>query len=144
MELRRASRTQGTLSLLIIRINMSSQISGQNEIATAFGDAAKSIVRRLRREDSMYLFAPGVFGVLLPGSTVDAGYRVAERLEEGLHDASGASDRFTSEVRVVNYPDHTETASGMEQALRQFFTDHQLLPEWKVEQVNDGELEVKA
>ena len=144
MELRRASRTQGSLSLLIIRIKISSQISGQNEIATAFGDAAKSIVRRLRREDSMYLFAPGIFGVLLPGSTVDAGNRVADRLVDGLRDASGASDRFTSELRVVNYPEHTETSWGMEQALRQFFAEHQLSAEWKVEKVNEPELVVNA
>jgi GGDEF domain-containing protein len=144
MEIRRASRTQGALSFLILRIKISSQVSGQNEISTAFGDAAKSIVRRLRREDSMYLFAPGIFGVLLPGSAVDSAYHVADRLVEGLHDASGASDRFTSEVRVVNYPEHTETAWGMEQTLRQFFADHQLEADWKVERIDENELVVHA
>ena len=75
---------------------------------------------------------------------MDAGYRVADRLVEGLHDASGASDRFTSEVRVVNYPEHTETSWGMEQALRQFFVEHQLSADWKIENVNEDELVVHA
>lgn len=128
MEVRRASGTDQPLSRLVVRLVSAPEISDQNEIWAAFGDAAKALTRRLRREDSIYLFAPGVFGILLPGAGSDAAYRVAERLTEGLHDALGASDRFTSEVRVITYPEHTESAWGIEQALRLFFTEHRLMP----------------
>ena len=128
MEVRRASSTGQPLSLLIVRLVSSRELSDQNEVSTAFGDAAKAMIRRLRREDSIYLFAPGVFGILLPGADSCAAYRVADRLGEGLHDASGASDRFTSDVRVINYPEHTETSWGIEQAVRLFFTEHRLVP----------------
>jgi GGDEF domain-containing protein len=128
MEVRRASSTGQPLSLLIVRLAASAEFSDQNEVSTAFGDAAKAMIRRLRREDSIYLFTPGVFGILLPGAGSSAAHRVADRLAEGLHDASGASDRFTSEVQVINYPEHTETSWGIEQAVRLFFAEHRLKP----------------
>lgn len=135
MEVRRASGSQQALSLLIVRVKPASEISDQNEIATAFGDAAKALVRRLRREDSIYLFAPGVFGVLLPGASASAGYRTADRLVDGLHDASGASDRFVPEVQVINYPEHTETSRGMENSVRQIFAEHRIVPPWIGEEI---------
>lgn len=144
MELRRAGGAQQPLSLLIVRVKPASEISDENEVAAAFGDAAKAIVRRLGREDSIYLFAPGMFGVLLPGASASAGCRVATRLVDGLHDASGASDRFASEVQVINYPDHTETSWGMEHAVRQFFAEHGLVPPWINEEVSIRDLAISA
>ncbi len=130
MEIRRASGSKQPLSLVIVRVKPASEITDSNEVAAAFGDAAKAIVRRLQREDSIYLFAPGIFGILLPGACATAAYRAAERLVDGLHDASGASDRFASEVQVVNYPEHTETSWGMEHSVRQFFAERHLAPPW--------------
>ena len=40
--------------------------------------------------------------------------QAANRLAEGLADASGASNRFTADIQVVNYPDHVNSASEME------------------------------
>jgi GGDEF domain-containing protein len=128
MEIRRATSTQQPLSLLITCLKPSRELTDEGEIAAAFGDAAKAMIRRLRREDSIYLLAPGVFGILLPGAPSNVAFRVADRLGEGLHDASGASDRFSFEVRVVNYPEHTATAWDMEQAVRTFFSEHRLKP----------------
>jgi GGDEF domain-containing protein len=128
MEVRRASRTGQPLSLLIAGLAPSRELTDEKEIAAAFGDAAKTIIRRLRREDSIYLFTRGVFGILLPGAPANAAFRVADRLSEGLGDAAGASDRFSFEVRVVNYPEHTATAWDMEQAVRLFFSEHRLRP----------------
>lgn len=144
MEVRRAGGAQQPLSLLIVRVKTAKEISDQNEIASSYGDAAKAIVRRLRREDSMYQFAAGVFGVLLPQASAGAGYRVADRLVEGLQDASGASNRFASTVQIINYPEHTETASGMEQGVRQFFTEHQLPPPWVEGEITARELAIHA
>ncbi len=120
MEYRRAAATEQPLSLVMIVLKPSRTLSATIEVATAFGDAAKALVRKLRGEDSIYLFSPGVFCVVLPGVAADNAYRVANRLTEGLEDASGASSRFSFEVRAFNYPEHARSAREIEEAVRAF------------------------
>lgn len=126
MEYRRANTTHQPLSMLVISLTASRGISDPKEIDASYGDAAKAVVRRLRREDSIYLFRPGVFGIVLPGTSGGDAYRVSERLGEGLRDASGASDRFSFDLRVVNYPEHTASAREMEQVARSFLPEGSL------------------
>jgi GGDEF domain-containing protein len=126
MEYRRANTTHQPLSMLIISLNSSRALSDPREIDASYGDAAKAVVHRLRREDSIYLFRPGVFGIVLPGTSGGDAYRVSGRLAEGLRDASGASDRFTFDLRVVNYPEHTASAREMEQVARSFMSEGSL------------------
>jgi GGDEF domain-containing protein len=123
MEFRRSAMTEQPLSLLVVRLRPSRELTASGESAAAYGDAAKAIIRRLRREDSIYLFSPGVFGILLPNVSGGSAYKVAERLTDSLHDASGANERFTFDVRVINYPEHTESAAEMEQAARSFLSE---------------------
>lgn len=123
MEYRRANTTHQPLSLLIISLNPSHGMSDPKEIDASYGDAAKVVLRKLRREDSIYLFRPGVLGIVLPGTSGGDAYRVSERLGEGLRDASGASDRFSFDLRVVNYPEHTASAREMEQIARSFLPE---------------------
>jgi PleD family two-component response regulator len=78
------------------------------------GDAAKVLSRKLRVEDSLYRLSTEVFGFVLPGATGTFARQAANRLSEGLADASGASNRFTADIQVVNYPDHAKSASEME------------------------------
>jgi hypothetical protein len=53
--------------------------------------------------------------------TGDQANHVAERLQEGLMDASGAGNRFTAEIRMINYPEHTVSGKELEQmAIRSF------------------------
>jgi hypothetical protein len=40
--------------------------------------------------------------------------QVASRVGEGLADASGASNRFTFDLQVVNYPEQVSSAYEME------------------------------
>jgi len=120
MEYRRATTTHQSLSMLIVSLMPSYALSDPKEIDASYGDAAKAVLRRLRREDSIYRFQGGVFGIVLPGTTGNEAYRVSERLAEGLRDACGASDRFTFDLRVVNYPEHTASAREMEQVARSF------------------------
>ncbi len=114
MDIRRATTMEQPLSLLIVGLRPSPHLEIADGATTAYGDAAKALIRRLRREDSIYIFRAGVFGIVLPGvPTADAG-RVSSRLEEGLMDASGVSNRFSSEVRLFNFPEHAGTAHEME------------------------------
>jgi len=118
MEFRRAVSLQHTLSLLVACLKLAADLEGRPEASAAFGDAAKAMVRKLRGEDSIYLFSPGIFGILLPGVRGVDAHRVANRLADSLHDVSGASNRFSFEMQVVNYPEHVAAAREMEQAVR--------------------------
>lgn len=126
MEYRRAAMTQQPLSMVVISLTPSHALSDPKEIDVSYGDAAKVVLHRLRQEDSIYLFRGGVFGIMLPGTSGKDAYQVSERLAEGLGDASGASDRFTFDLRVVNYPEHTASAHEMEQVARSFLPEEAL------------------
>jgi hypothetical protein len=88
------------------------------EIIAAFGDAAKAIMRRLRGVDSLFFFRAGVFAVILPQTSTGDASKTADRITEGLSDASGACDRYTFSIKVFNYPDDTSSASAMERIVR--------------------------
>lgn len=121
MEFRRATKSQQPLSLLVVGLWGSRELLAARAAAAAFGDAAKTLIRRMRREDSIYLLRPGLFGIILPGVGLGEAHRILERLCEGLTDACGAGERFTFDVRVINYPEHGLTAREMEQmALNSF------------------------
>jgi len=117
MEFRRASNTQRPLSLLEVQLKSSREFLDAREIATSFGDAAKALIHTLRREDSIYQFRPGVLGILLPDVSAADAYRVSDRIADRLRAASGASERFSFDMRVVNYPEHIATAREMEKAV---------------------------
>lgn len=120
MEYRRAANAQLPLSLLLVRLTPSSRLNDAGDITTAYGDAAKAMLRKLRGEDSIYLFHPGIFGVVLPGVRAEDARRVGARLGEGLTDASGVSDRFSFILRSTNFPENVASAHEMEQAALAF------------------------
>jgi GGDEF domain-containing protein len=114
MEFRRATNAQLPLTLLLIRLSPSSGLNPTDEVLTAYGDAAKAILRKLRAEDSIYLFRPSAFGIVLPGVRAAAAQRIGRRLAEGLSDASGASNRFAFSLRSVSFPENAASAHEME------------------------------
>jgi GGDEF domain-containing protein len=116
MEFRRAANAQLPLSLLLVRLTPSDRLNISGDVMTAYGDAAKALLRKLRGEDSIYMFGPGAFGVVLPGVRATDAQRVETRLGEGLSDASGASDRFSFSLRAVSFPENVSSAHEMEQA----------------------------
>jgi GGDEF domain-containing protein len=118
MEFRRAVNTRDTLSVMVIRLTPNANVIAPAEITAALGDAVKAIGRKLRREDSLYNFSEGIFGILLPGVSVQKARLVAVRLAEGLQDVSGAVDRFSHNMKIFNYPQHAATASELEKAVR--------------------------
>ena len=128
MEYRRASNTQQSLSLLVVQLKPSREPLDAREIATCFGDAAKALIRTLRREDSIYQFRPGVLGILLPAVSAADAYRVSDRIADRLRAASGASERFSFHIGVVNYPGHVATAREMEKAVVSFLPENQPAP----------------
>ena len=114
MDFRRATQTSEPLSILLVRLNMSKTFAQGPQAQVALGDAAKVLSRKLRMEDSLYRLSSEAFGIVLPGASNAVAQQTATRLSEGLADASGASNRYTAEIQVVNYPEQVKSASEME------------------------------
>ena len=118
MEYRRASSTKQPLSLLAVELKASRIFTESGEIETAFGDAAKTLLGKLRSEDSLFMVAPGIFGIILPAVNAHDAYISRDRLIDGLNDAAGTSHRFSFGVHLINFPDHVSTAREMEESIR--------------------------
>lgn len=106
-----------TLSAVVVQLCLSEIVSRKGEDSVVFGDAAQAICRRLRVADSIYVLYPGVYGIILPHLDTPSARRFITGLEVGLRDAAGVSSRFTSEVRMFNYPEHAESVRQLEQAV---------------------------
>jgi len=125
MEYRRTLTGSDSLSVLVVLLTPAVSVADQTEITAAFGDAVKAMSRKLRREDSLYHFSADAFGAILPGATMEEARRLAARMEEGLRDAAGVANRFSSFVKVFNYPQTAATAHELEQAVRSMLpADH--------------------
>jgi GGDEF domain-containing protein len=120
MEFRRAANAQLPLSLVMVSIRPAGRLTDAGDITMAYGDAAKAMIRKLRGEDSIYLFRQGVFGVVLPGVVAANARLVQERLSAGLASASGDVPRFTSHLESVSFPEDVATAHQMEKAAKLF------------------------
>jgi len=131
MEYRRAAATQQPLSLVLVVLKSARNPSETTALSTAFGNAAKVLIRKLRDEDSIYHFRGGVFCILLPGVETSDVSRVANRLTEGLKDALTPGSHFSFEVRTVNYPEHAASAWQIEEIVRAFLPER---PLWQHEE----------
>lgn len=118
MEYRRAMRVSDSFSVLVVSLTPAIGVPNVAENISACGDAAKAISRKLRRDDSLYRFTEEVFGVILPRTDSKGAHDVAVRLEEGIRDAAGAANRFSSVVKVFNYPQDVATARELELSVR--------------------------
>jgi GGDEF domain-containing protein len=78
-----------------------------------------ALKRRLRRDDLIYLLAPRVFSILLPGVTHENGECIRERMSRAFgeaHAASGAS----FEMKLLSYPEQTNSLPSFEEAVISF------------------------
>jgi len=119
LELQRAVRNKLPLSGLTIALEVSNGISDGEEIYSAFGEAVKAIMNKLRGEDSIYQFTSGVFGILLPGTALELARGVAVRVADALNEAMGISKRYSFDIHITNFPDHAKNALEMERLMRE-------------------------
>lgn len=118
MQFRRALNSREPLSLLVVGLKPSPTLTDPMEVETAYGDAVKAMLRKLRAEDSIYRLHSGAFGILLPGLDQCGVDRVSARLAESLTDAAGAAGRFAFETERVSFPEHVAAAHEMEVVAR--------------------------
>lgn len=128
MEHRRAVSLQRTLSLLVVKVKLSSGLLGTNDERTALGEAARAMARHLRQNDSMYLLGPGFFGLVLPDTDGASANHISLQLAHTLR-AVGAKNSFSFETSVCNYPEHVKSAHELEQTVLGMLPDNQSLLE---------------
>lgn len=136
MEFKRAVTARYHLTVLVIAIRLHDALVEESDIASGHGDAAKAINRKLREQDSIYLFREGYFGAILPGVGVIIAQQICRRVSEGLTDAAGAANRFTFKIDAFSYPEQASSARDLELAISG------LLPEFSLaEERSAGKLE---
>jgi len=116
MEYRRAMTMQKNLSLLLVRAKVGAA-SAAGDNASALGDAAKAMSRKLRPTDSIYHLAPDLFGFVLPETDTLNAKRIAVRLQEELQSVR-AKHGGTFETSVHNYPEHAQSAHELEDIVK--------------------------
>jgi hypothetical protein len=93
------------VSVAIVRLYLSGMVSDKTDEQIVFGDAAQVIQRRLRKSESIYVLASGVYGIILPDTDRANAQRFIASLELGLLDAAGVDSRFTADVQLVKTPE---------------------------------------
>jgi GGDEF domain-containing protein len=116
MDFRRAATMQRTLSVLGVKIVFAESSAGANEHAAALSDAARAIARIMRPTDSIYLLDPTSFGLVLSDTDTATANHLDARLQQSLKRV-GASNSFSFETFVCNYPDHAKSAHELEEAV---------------------------
>jgi GGDEF domain-containing protein len=115
MEFRRASNTKLPITLVTVGVQPLAGTENKPSISVSYGDALKALARILRCKDSIYHFAPGVFGVVLPGVSVTLAQEIVRKLGKGLQTASGSNSRFSYSISMTNFPNQVATAREMEE-----------------------------
>lgn len=121
MEFRRSASTSDRISLVMVRVTAHQGLSEAGEIENAYGAAVKALLVKMRKDDSIYAFRPGGYGIVMVQPGADQIEKFSNRMIRGLEEARQAGAQFTFETRVVNHPQDAQTAYEMEQAVHSFF-----------------------
>ncbi len=116
-EFQRAALGRQPFSLVLASVQASNDPSAADKRVISL--IVGAFKRKLRRDDLIYLLAPQVFCILLPGVTCANAERVRERMKQALTNARTSSE-FTFETQMLNYPEQTKSLSGFEEAVRSF------------------------
>jgi GGDEF domain-containing protein len=122
MEFRRATATEKTLSLLLVKAKAGQNTEKASEDSAAWGDTAKALSRKLRPTDSIYRLTADLFALVLPETDPVNAQLVALRLEEELQ-VVRAKFGSSYEINCYNYPEQVQSAHELEDIVRS------LLPE---------------
>ena len=126
MESRRAKSMEKTLSLVLIKVKLSTRAT-ENDQNAALGDAAKAMARRLRPTDSIYRLANVLFGVVLPETDALNAKRIAVRFQEELQGVR-AHYGCSFDLTVHTYPDHVKSEHELEDIVRGMLPEAEVAP----------------
>jgi diguanylate cyclase (GGDEF)-like protein len=118
IEIERATRTGGKLSMLLIDIDDFKKINdtlGHKKGDEALSAVAGLIKNNLRKIDLPFRYGGEEFVILLPGTSEMEAVHTAERLRNvidaftGFEDGQGTSRKITVSVGVAVFPEHAHT-----------------------------------
>jgi GGDEF domain-containing protein len=119
-EFKRALLGQQPFSLVLVSVKAAaSSLAADNELIAVIVAALK---RKLRGDDLIYLLAPRVFCILLPGVTCENASRLRDRMTQALNEAR-ASSGISFDTKLLNYPEQTNSLQGFEEGVRSFVGD---------------------
>ncbi len=117
MECRRTIAMSDNLSILVVTVQPSEDVSSPTALISILADASKAIARKLRAQDSIYLLGGAAFGVVLPGVGKAVARGISARVAEGLADAAGASSRFSCKSDIISYPEDASSPHDLQEAI---------------------------
>jgi hypothetical protein len=117
MEHWRATVAEQELSILIINLQLPADASSATSRIPILGDAAKTISRKLRDQDSIYLLGEACFGAVLAGAEATVARSVASRVAEGLIDTAGVTARFSHKIDIVTFPRHASSVDKLQETV---------------------------
>jgi len=120
MEIRRCTHTGDRLSLLLILSHPTKPFAVEGETENAYGEVVRALLVKLRKEDAIYAYQPGAFGVVMVAPNAAALTMVNDRLIQSLEDVRVASGQFTFETKTIAYPEEAKSAWELEQSMRAF------------------------
>jgi len=118
MEFRRSTRTGEPLSTLIVSVKPNKEMTDPEQITSVFGEAAKALLVKMRRGDTLYGFHPGIYGIILTECDTVTAVKVSERFSKSLQGARSNGAQFSFEVSIINHPGHVATVREMVQEVR--------------------------
>jgi GGDEF domain-containing protein len=119
-EFKQALLGQQPFSLVLVSVKAAANsLAADNELIAVIVAALK---RKLLGDDLIYLLAPRVFCILLPGVTCENASSLRDRMTQALN-AARASSGLSFETKMLNYPDQTNSLQGFEEAVRSFVGD---------------------
>jgi GGDEF domain-containing protein len=124
MEYRRAQAMERSLSLLAVKFKLAAELATEEEKLATLGEAAKIMAHAIRPTDSMYLFAPGAFSIVMPDTGTAEGKVIQTKLETALRTTS--LGKYTFETTFCNYPATARSAHELEQAMSMALLDNQM------------------
>lgn len=125
-EFRRAVSQQTTISLLLVKVTLDESNAETSAGKAVLGEAARCIARKIRPTDSIYQFASGLFGVILPELSIELAKEISTRVEEILH-AVGTTNKFATQVLLYNYPADVTSAQELEEIVAALLPGNQVL-----------------
>lgn len=116
-EFKRAALGRQPFSLVLGSLKSSDDTrAADNQLMALILGALK---RKLRRDDLIYLLAPRVFCILLPGVTYQNAACVQQRMVRALNDAQAAGG-LTFEAELLSYPEQTNSLTRFEETVLKF------------------------
>ncbi|MBZ5526966.1 MAG: GGDEF domain-containing protein [Acidobacteriia bacterium] len=125
-EFRRAVSQQTTISVLLVKVTLDDSSAETAAGKAVLGEAARCIARKIRPTDSIYQFAWGMFGVILPELSLAMSKEISSRVEEILH-AVGTTNHFATQVLLYNYPTDVTSAQELEEIVAALLPGNQVL-----------------